>query len=65
MPKPALTAAVVSGSAAEPGLQQPGALLPFMAHQSVRTNPWNPNSLRSMSVSRTPFWVECVPLTRL
>ena len=35
-------------------------MLPFgIAHQSERTKPWNPNSVRSMSVSRCVFCVEC------
>ena len=36
---PAFTAFFTSVSAALPGLQHIGALLPFIAHQSVRTNP--------------------------
>ena len=53
-----MTAALASESAALPGLQQGGAPLPFIAHQSVRTNPWNPNSVRSMSVSSTLLTVD-------
>ena len=55
---PALTAALVSESAALPGLQHGGAPLPFIAHQSVRTKPWKPNSVRSMSVSSTLLAVD-------
>ena len=46
------------------GLQHAGALLPFIAHQSVSTKPWNPKSVRSMSVRCTLFCVDCAPVHR-